>query len=90
MPDTNAFKVLRAQKPHTDEELELIQGTVFQRTVPEFAPVCNDRQTCPAGFKQQRALSNVLSTAISICYLYSVEFIKLKVTFHFSSKILIF
>ena len=23
MPDTNAFKVLRAQKPHTDEELEL-------------------------------------------------------------------
>ena len=26
MPDTNAFKVLRAQKPHTDEELELIQG----------------------------------------------------------------
>ena len=53
MPDTNAFKVLRAQKPHTDEELELIQGTVFQRAVPEFAPVCNDRQTCPAGFKQQ-------------------------------------
>ena len=39
MPDTNAFKVLRAQKPHTDEELELIQGTVFQRAVPEFAPV---------------------------------------------------
>ena len=66
MPDTNAFKVLRAQKPHTDEELELIQGTVFQRTVPEFAPVCNDRQTCPAGLKQQRALSNVLSSAISI------------------------
>ena len=26
MPDTNAFKVLRAQKPHNDEELELIQG----------------------------------------------------------------
>ena len=25
MPDTNAFKVLRAQKPHNDEELELIQ-----------------------------------------------------------------
>ena len=38
MPDTNAFKVLRAQKPHTDEELELIQGTVFQRAVSEFAP----------------------------------------------------
>ena len=34
MPDTNAFKVLRAQKPHTDEELELIQGTVYQRAVP--------------------------------------------------------
>ena len=33
MPDTNAFKVLRAQKPHTDEELELIQGIVFQRVV---------------------------------------------------------
>ncbi len=26
MPDTNAFKVLRAQRPHTDEQLELIQG----------------------------------------------------------------
>ena len=26
MPDTNAFKILRAQRPHTDEELELIQG----------------------------------------------------------------
>ena len=73
MPDTNAFKVLRAQKPHTDEELELIQGTVFQRAVPEFAPLCNDRQTCPTGFKPQCALSNVLST----CYSYSVEFIKL-------------
>ena len=87
MPDTNAFKVLRAQKPHTDEELELIQGTVFQRAVPEFAPLCNDRQTCLTGFKQQCALSNVLSTAISICYSYSVEFIKQKVTFIFSCKV---
>jgi hypothetical protein len=53
MPDTNAFKVLRAQKPHTDEELELIQGTVFQRD-----------------------------------YSYSVEIIKQKVTFNFSSKVI--
>ena len=29
MPDTNAFKVLRAQKPHNDEELELIQVHKF-------------------------------------------------------------
>ena len=67
MPDTNAFKVLRAQKPHTDEELELIQGTVFQRAVPEFAPLCDD---WPALSNSQiclcvwRALSSVLSTCV--------------------------
>ena len=64
MPDTNAFKVLRAQKPHTDEELELIQGTVFQRAVPEFAPVCNDWQTCPTGFNTQY-MTNLSSFAQS-------------------------
>ena len=26
LPETNAYKVLRAQKPQTDEEIELIQG----------------------------------------------------------------
>ena len=68
MPDTNAFKVLRAQKPHNDEELELIQGDFIYitddswSTSPEHWVYGTSWLTGQAGFLPKNFVTQMAET----------------------------
>ena len=78
MPDTNAFKVLRAQKPHNDEELELIQGDFIYitddswSTSPEHWVYGTSWLTGQAGFLPKNFVTGLGPSISATCLVYKL------------------